>query len=81
VSSLNPVDDGDLSELRLLTVGEVAERVRLSRMSVYRLVRSGQLSSLRIGRAYRIPRAALTLFLQNCSSETHPDSGTTPTAR
>lgn len=75
MSSLKPVNDGDLPELRLLTVAEVADKVRLSRMSVYRLVNSGALPSLRIGRSYRVSQAALALFLQNSSSEAHLDPG------
>ena len=37
------------ARLRYLTVAEVAEAMRLSRMTVYRLVHSGELPALRVG--------------------------------
>lgn len=39
---------------RYLTVAEVARRLRVSNMTVYRLVNSGQLPATRVGRGYRI---------------------------
>jgi len=39
---------------RFLTVTEVARRLRVSNMTVYRLVNSGQLPAVRVGRGYRI---------------------------
>lgn len=38
----------------LLTVGEVAQMMRVSNMTVYRLIKSGQLSAVRVGKNYRI---------------------------
>lgn len=37
-----------------LTVAEVARRFRVSNMTVYRLIKSGQLGAVRVGRGYRI---------------------------
>ena len=37
-----------------VTVGEVAAQLRVSNMTVYRLVQAGQLPAVRIGRSYRI---------------------------
>ncbi len=37
-----------------LTVGEVARILRVSNMTVYRLIGSGQLPAARIGRSYRL---------------------------
>ena len=39
---------------RFLTVSEVARGLRVSIMTVYRLVNSGQLGAFRVGRSYRI---------------------------
>jgi excisionase family DNA binding protein len=39
---------------RLLTVAEVARMLRVSNMTVYRLVNGGGLPALRIGRSYRL---------------------------
>jgi excisionase family DNA binding protein len=53
------------SEARLgfLTVAEVAEQLRVSSMTVYRLIRSGDLAALRIGRSYRLRPADVDQFL------------------
>ena len=37
-----------------LTVAEVADLLRVSTMTVYRLVQAGQLPAIRVGRSYRI---------------------------
>ncbi|HEV7949871.1 MAG TPA: helix-turn-helix domain-containing protein [Glaciihabitans sp.] len=49
----------ELSEVRFLTVAEVAEMMRVSNMTVYRLVHSGQLPAVRFGRSFRIPESAV----------------------
>lgn len=49
----------DLSDMRFLTVAEVAEMMRVSSMTVYRLVHSGDLPAVRFGRSYRIPESAV----------------------
>jgi excisionase family DNA binding protein len=46
---------------QLLTVREVADRLRVSRATVYRLVASGALPVLRVSNSIRIPEAALAL--------------------
>jgi excisionase family DNA binding protein len=48
----------------LLTVREVAEQFRVSKMTVYRLVHDGQIESVRVGRSYRIPAAAVETYLR-----------------
>jgi excisionase family DNA binding protein len=40
----------------LLTVSEVADMLRVSTMTVYRLVGIGEIPAVRIGRCVRIPR-------------------------
>jgi excisionase family DNA binding protein len=37
-----------------VTVAEVAAQLRVSSMTVYRLVQAGQLPAVRVGRSYRI---------------------------
>lgn len=54
------VDDLPLT----LTVTELAAALRCSRGLAYELVRSGAISSVRLGRAIRVPRAALLDFLE-----------------
>jgi excisionase family DNA binding protein len=47
----------------LLTVVEVANIMRVSNMTVYRLIKSGQLSAIRVGKNYRIRRADMDRYL------------------
>jgi excisionase family DNA binding protein len=50
----------------VLTVDELAAELRIARRSAYDLVASGQIRSVRIGRAgkgIRVPRSALNEFL------------------
>ena len=68
MSGLDLVTEGNLSDLRLLTVSEVADRVRLSRMTVYRLIHAGELPALKLGGSYRISQTALTRLIQGSSS-------------
>jgi excisionase family DNA binding protein len=42
------------TEARLLTVNEVADLLRVSRMTVYRLIKEGDIAALRVGRSYRL---------------------------
>jgi excisionase family DNA binding protein len=37
-----------------VTVGEVARQLRVSNMTVYRLINAGEIPALRIGRSYRL---------------------------
>jgi excisionase family DNA binding protein len=48
----------------LLTVPQVMARLQLGRSAVYDLLRSGQLASITLGRARRIPTHALTDFIR-----------------
>ncbi len=57
-----------LSQMRFLTVNEVADMMRVSSMTVYRMVHSGELPAIRFGRSFRIP-GSVVLALINPSSE------------
>jgi len=48
---------------RFLTVVEVADVMRVSKMTVYRLVHSGELPAVRVGRSFRVPQDALDHYL------------------
>ena len=48
----------------LLTVPELATRLRVSRMTVYRLIADGLLPAYRIGRSYRIDAADADTWLR-----------------
>lgn len=53
-----------LAEMRFLTVAEVAELMRVSRMTVYRLVHSAELPAVRVGRSFRVPERAVHDYLR-----------------
>ena len=50
---------GPADDVRLLSVAEVAEIMRVSRMTVHRLVHSGDLPARRSGRSLRIAEQAV----------------------
>ena len=39
---------------RFLTVQEVADLMRVSTMTVYRIIKSGELPAVRVGRSFRV---------------------------
>ena len=49
---------------QLLTAAEVAEQLRVSTMTIYRLIRSGELPAVRVGRNYRVRVEDLTAYLE-----------------
>lgn len=51
------------TEVRLLTVAEVADRLRLAKSTVYQFIRDGELAAVRLGRAVRIKPEAVDTFL------------------
>lgn len=51
--------------VQFLTVAEVAAMMRVSKMTVYRLVHSGELPAARVGRSFRVPRDAVQDYLRN----------------
>ena len=51
------------SQARFLTVAEVASLLRVSNMTVYRLIKAGDLPALRIGRSYRVPEQEVDRYL------------------
>lgn len=59
----------DLSEVKFLTVAEVAEIMRVSKMTVYRAVRSGELPALRFGRSFRVPEFAVARAIEELGEQ------------
>ena len=49
---------------RLLTPSEVAEQLRVSTMTVYRLIKSGELPAARISKSFRIREADVDAYLE-----------------
>jgi excisionase family DNA binding protein len=62
--SIGGTSMGDLSDARFLTVAEVADMMRVSNMTVYRMVQRGELPAIRFGRSYRIPESAVATAIE-----------------
>ena len=54
----------DLAAGRLLTVQEAADQLRISRWSVYNLIRANELRTVRIGRRRLVTPAALADYIK-----------------
>ena len=52
-----------------LTVAEVAAMMRVSKMTVYRLVHAGDLSAVRVGRSFRVPERAVQDYLRDAYTD------------
>ncbi len=65
----SPHSEGRLAEVKFLTVAEVAELMRVSKMTVYRLVHSGELTAVRVGRSFRVPEHAVHSYLREAFQE------------
>jgi len=55
--------------MRFLTVAEVAALMRVSRMTVYRLVHSGELPAVRVGRSFRVPERTVHDYLRTAFND------------
>jgi excisionase family DNA binding protein len=53
-----------MSESRFLTIAEVAAQMRVSKMTVYRLVHSGELPAVRVGRSFRVTEDDVNEYLR-----------------
>jgi len=65
-------DDGK----QYLSLEEVAERLGVHYQLIYRLVRSGELPAIRLGRIYRVEAADLEAFLQAAKRHVHAEDMT-----
>jgi len=61
---------GDISEVKFLTVAEVASVMRVSKMTVYRLVHGGDLPAVRVGRSFRVSEKDVNEYLRNSFFQT-----------
>lgn len=50
---------------QFMTVSEVAEVMRVSKMTVYRLIHAGELPAIRVGKSFRVPQSALSSMLDS----------------
>ena len=68
-----------------LTIAEVAAAMRVSKMTVYRLVKAHAIAAVRVGRSFRVPEEAVNDYIrrstepattQDQGGDTEPDQGT-----
>ena len=61
---------GDISEVKFLTIAEVASVMRVSKMTVYRLVHGGELPAVRVGRSFRVSEEDVNEYLRKSFFQT-----------
>jgi len=54
---------------RFLTVAEVASMMRVSTMTVYRLIKAGELPATRVGKSYRLTDEDVDRYLARSYTE------------
>ena len=52
-----------LSETAFLTVQEVADMLRVSTMTVYRIIKGNELPAVRVGRSFRVAQTYINTYL------------------
>lgn len=73
-----PIPLGDLvmtehSAPRFMTVTEVAELMRVSKMTVYRLIHGGEIPAIRVGKSFRVPEVAVRQLIDAQMSQWSDD--------
>jgi excisionase family DNA binding protein len=59
-----PNQPGDMSDVVFLTIAEVAAKMRVSKMTVYRLVHNAELPAVRVGRSFRVTEHDVNEYLR-----------------
>lgn len=54
-----------IGQVQFLTVAEVAKVMRVSKMTVYRLVHAGELPAARVGRSFRVAERDVHAYLES----------------
>jgi excisionase family DNA binding protein len=63
----SPMPGTTWSEVKFLTIYEIAVLMRISKMSAYRLIHSGELEAIRVGRSYRVPEQAVISYMRGAA--------------
>ena len=61
--TVRTTEDLNTGPIRFMTVSEVATSLRVSTMTVYRLINGGELPAARIGRSFRVRTEDLGTFV------------------
>lgn len=48
-----------------LTPDEIAEELQLSTMTIYRIIKRGEMDAVRVGKSYRVPVSSFKRYLNN----------------
>jgi excisionase family DNA binding protein len=64
-----PLAQFEQAKARFLTVAEVASMLRVSNMTVYRLINGGELPAVRVGKSYRVLEDDLDKYLASRYTE------------
>lgn len=56
--------DMDLNKTEIMTVNEVAEYLKISEVTTYKLVQEGKIPAFKIGRHWRVKRIDLGEFIE-----------------
>ena len=64
----------NFSNAKFLPVAAVAQVMRVSKMTVYRLVHSGEMPAVRFGRYYRVPEQAEEQYLKGAVVDGHTET-------
>ena len=64
-----PLSEAQHAKGRFLTVAEVASMLRVSNMTVYRLISAGDLAAVRVGKSYRLREDDVDKYLADRYTE------------
>lgn len=64
-----PPSSAPMASAGFLTVAEAASRLRVSKMTVYRLVNARDLEAVRVGRSFRIPLRAVEERIRSANAD------------
>ena len=64
-----PLSEVQNARARFLTVAEVAAMLRVSNMTVYRLINAGDLPAVRVGKSYRLREDDIDKYLSDRYTE------------
>jgi excisionase family DNA binding protein len=65
-----PLSADDVTSARYLTVREVASTLRVSNMTVYRLINGGDLPAVRVGKSFRLREDDVNRYLADRYTQT-----------
>ncbi|MEO3860931.1 helix-turn-helix domain-containing protein [Acrocarpospora sp. B8E8] len=63
------------ADVEFLKPAEIATKLRVAKMSVYRLIHSGELPAIKVGKSFRVPVAAYEAYVAAAAVEGEPSDG------